>query len=80
MIGGDLICLGPIEYGQTDTHYETHNPRVGPLRDQPNRPNDRNQEQGNWGFSRSNQGVKRPVEGKEEPEGGGEFNQKRKRM
>lgn len=75
--------VGPIQYdsdnhGYANSDYE--NSRSGPYRDQFTRPNDRVHEPQYWGFPKPNQGVKRPVENREEAEGGVESNLKKKKI
>lgn len=71
---------GPTEYGPPvfeNSNRDFDHVRPGPSREYSNGSTERNYQQQNLDFPRPNQGVKRPVENKEEPEWGGEHSQKK---
>lgn len=70
---------GPVHHN-SDNYDNRDHEYFRSSRDYPNRSNGRNQDSHPWGFPRPNQGVKRPVENKEEQEGGGEQDPKKKRV
>lgn len=62
---------------QSTQNYTQKGRDYGDSRVDPPRSGANSQTQQNWGFPKANQGVKRAIENKEEPEGGGEHNQKK---
>lgn len=70
----ELRSGNSANYGRDYEHV-----RPGPSGEYSNNRKGANHSQQDWGFPRPNQGVKRPVENKEEPEGGGEHSQKKSR-